>query len=338
MQVVFSPAQTRHYPSQFLSSGVAKPSPEVPERAERLLAAAQAMGCQTLEPDDYGLAFLATIHTPEYLQFLATIHQRWKKLPGASAAVIPNVHPDRRNGSYPDSPIGQAGFHMADTACPIAENSWESIRWSANTAIHSAQLILNGAPVVYSLCRPPGHHAFADLAGGFCFLNNSALAAQALLSQYKKVAIIDVDLHHGNGTQEIFYGRKDVLTVSFHADPVSFYPFFWGYADECGQGAGLGYNLNLPLPRHSADERVLAALEQGLERVRCFAPDAIVIALGLDAFEGDPFAGLAVSTDGFNRMANKLAALKLPTVLVQEGGYLCPELGNNLQAFLAPFN
>jgi len=337
MNVVFSALQKNHQPQHFLASGTPKPNPEVSERADRLLAAAQTAGLKPVEPDDYGLAPIAAVHRPEYLQFLASIHKRWRELPGASEEVIPNVHPDRREGAYPSSPLGQAGYHLTDTACPIAAQTWEAVRWSANTAVHSAHGVLAGEQAVYGLCRPPGHHAFADLAGGFCYLNNSAIAAQTLRSLHERVAIIDVDLHHGNGTQGIFYARSDVLTVSVHADPVGFYPFFWGHASERGQGPGLGYNFNLPLPRHSGDEAFLIALEQGLARVRSFAPGAIVVALGLDAFEGDPFGGLAVTTAGFARIAEQIAALQLPTVLIQEGGYLCDELGANLQAFLGGF-
>ena len=156
-------------------------------------------------------------------------------------------------------------------------------------------------------------------------------------SKAARVAILDVDLHHGNGTQGIFYARPDVLTVSLHADPVRFYPFFWGHADERGEGAGLGYNLNLPLPRKSGDEAFLEALDAGIRRIRSFAPEALVVALGLDAFEGDPFGGLSVTTAGFARIAEAIAALGLPTVIVQEGGYLCDALGDNLTAFLTGY-
>jgi acetoin utilization deacetylase AcuC-like enzyme len=195
-----------------------------------------------------------------------------------------------------------------------------------------------GAPAAYALCRPPGHHAFADVAGGFCFINNSAVAAQTLRRQAARVAILDVDLHHGNGTQGIFYARPDVLTVSIHADPVRFYPFFWGHADERGEGAGLGYNLNLPLERKSGDEEFLAALEPAFRRIRAFAPEALVIALGLDAFKGDPFGGLSVTTPGFHRIAEAIGRLGLPMVVVQEGGYLCDALSDNLTAFLTGLN
>lgn len=329
--------QKVHYPRSFLVNGAQQPNPEQPERVDRLLAAARAGGHDIAEPADHGLAPIASVHTPEYVHFLQNIHERWARIPGASEEVIPNIHPDRREASYPLSAVGQAGYHMADTACPIGPDSWESIYWSANTATSAAGHVRDAAPRAYALCRPPGHHAFADLAGGFCFVNNSAVAAMVLRQKHERVAIVDVDLHHGNGTQGIFYRRADVLTVSVHADPIRFYPFFWGHAHERGEGAGLGYNLNLPLPRGSEDDAFLAALDRGLEQVRAFAPGALVVALGLDAFEGDPFGGLAVSTPGFGEIGRRLAALGLPTVIVQEGGYLCDALGENLESFLAGF-
>jgi acetoin utilization deacetylase AcuC-like enzyme len=307
MRVFCSAARQKvHYPRSFLVNGAQQPNPEQPERVDRLLAAARAGGHEIAEPDDHGLAPIAAVHTPEYVHFLQHIHERWARIPGASAEVIPNIHPDRRGASYPLSAVGQAGYHMADTACPIGPDSWESIYWSANTAASAAALVQDGSQMAYALCRPPGHHAFADLAGGFCFVNNSAVAATVLREKHDRVAIVDVDLHHGNGTQGIFYRRADVLTVSVHADPIRFYPFFWGHAHERGEGAGLGYNLNLPLPRGSQDDAFLSALERGLEQVAAFAPGALVVALGLDAFEGDPFGGLAVSTPGFGEIGRRL--------------------------------
>jgi len=337
MKAFYAAEQKKHDPKAFLSSGAPQPNPEQPERVERLLAGARAAGCEIVRPKDYGLGPIAAVHTPEYLDFLANIYPRWRRIEGASEEVIPNIHPIARNGAYPASAVGQAGYHMADTACPISAETWESVQWSAWSAVEAAEAIMAGAPSAYALCRPPGHHAFTDVAGGFCFVNNSAVAAQHLRKTASRVAILDVDLHHGNGTQGIFYNRADVLTVSLHADPVRFYPFFWGHADERGEGPGLGYNLNLPLPRKTADAGFLDALDAGTKRIRAFAPDALVVALGLDAFEGDPFGGLSVSTPGFARIAEKIAALKLPTVIVQEGGYLCDELGDNLTSFLTGF-
>jgi acetoin utilization deacetylase AcuC-like enzyme len=335
MKFVFSPAQRRHDPRHFLSSGAPKPNPEVPGRVDRLRAGALAAGLAEIVPDDRGLAPLAAVHTPEYLRFLETIYARWVRIPDASPEVVPNIHPDRRDFSYPASAVGQAGYHMADTACPISAETWDSAYWSAQAAAHAAALVAGGERAVYALCRPPGHHAFADLAGGFCFLNNAAIAAQVLRGVHERVAILDVDLHHGNGTQGIFYRRPDVLTVSIHADPVRFYPFFWGYESERGEGAGLGYNLNLPLERQSGDDVFLAALDRALARIEAFAPGALVVALGLDAHEADPFGGLSVTTQGFGAIGERCASLRLPTVVVQEGGYLCDPLSDNLTAFLS---
>jgi acetoin utilization deacetylase AcuC-like enzyme len=337
MKTFYADEQKRHDPKAFLSSGAPKPNPEQPERIERLLDGARKAGSTIERPENYGLGPIAAVHTPEYLDFLERIHERWRRIEGASEEVIPNIHPIARGGSYPASAVGQAGYHMADTSCPISEHTWESACWSAWSAVAAADAVLAGDRSAYALCRPPGHHAFADVAGGFCFINNSGVAAQRLRDKAARVAILDVDLHHGNGTQGMFYRRADVLTVSIHADPVRFYPFFWGYADERGEGPGLGYNLNLPLERKSGDAEFLSVLEVGLRRIRSFAPDALVVALGLDAFEGDPFGGLSVTTPGFARIAEAIAGLALPTVIVQEGGYLCDELGDNLTSFLVGF-
>ncbi len=337
MKAYFAEEQRRHDPKSFLSSGAPKPNPEAPERVERLLAGAKAAGCTIERPKNYGLGPIAAIHTPEYIEFLQHIFERWQRIEGASAEVIPNIHPIARGGSRPDSAVGQAGYHMADTSCPISAETYDSSCWSAWTAVAAAEAIEAGASSAYALCRPPGHHAFADVAGGFCFFNNSAITAQRLRKSADRVAILDVDLHHGNGTQGVFYRRADVLTVSIHADPVRFYPFFWGYADERGEGPGLGYNLNLPLARKSGDEAFLDALAAAIRRVEAFAPDALVVALGLDAFEGDPFGGLSVSTPGFARIGEAVAALSLPTAIVQEGGYLCDALSDNLTSFLDGF-
>ncbi|MCV3238462.1 histone deacetylase family protein [Mesorhizobium sp. ZC-5] len=334
MKAFYAEEQKRHDPRAFLSSGAPQPNPEQPERVERLLVGANAAGCTIERPRDYGLKPVAAVHSPEYLEFLQNIYERWRRIEGASLEVIPNIHPIARDGSYPASAVGQAGYHMADTSCPISAETWESACWSAWSAVAATEAVMSGEAAAYALCRPPGHHAFNDVAGGFCFINNSAVAAQHLRRSAARVAILDVDLHHGNGTQGVFYRRPDVLTVSIHADPVRFYPFFWGHADERGEGAGLGYNLNLPLPRKTGDEGFLEALNAGLRRIQAFAPDVLVVALGLDAFEGDPFGGLSVTTDGFSRIGEAISTLGLPSVIVQEGGYLCDDLGLNLEAFL----
>jgi acetoin utilization deacetylase AcuC-like enzyme len=338
LKVIGHPDQRRHYPEQFIVNGVFRPNPELPERFDRLLAAALDVGCEPVATEQGGMECIAAVHTPRYLAFLERAHERWRRIDGASAAVTPNIHPDHRGTGYPASVVAQAGYHMADAAAPIGPSSWQSILLSAWTAAHATRQVLAGDAAAYALCRPPGHHAFADLAGGFCYLNNSAIAARLLRERFGRVAILDVDLHHGNGTQAIFYRCGEVFTVSIHADPERFYPFFWGYAAEEGEGAGEGCNLNLPLARGSGDDEFLKALEAGLARIGDFAPGALVVALGLDAFEGDPFGGLRVSTEGFGVIGKMIARdLPLPTVLVQEGGYLCDGLGDNLAAFLEGF-
>ena len=337
MLAFFDDQQLEHEPGFFLSSGSRRPNPEVAERATVLKEILIQHGHELKTPKSHGMAPVTAIHTPAYLHFLENIYQRWQQIEGASEEVIANVHPNRYSSAYPDSAVGQAGWHMADTACPVGPKTWASALASANTAIEAAQNVLDGIGSVYALCRPPGHHAFADMAGGFCYLNNSAIAAQRLRQGYKRIAILDVDVHHGNGTQGIFYHRDDVFTVSLHADPVRFYPFFWGHRHERGESAGAGFNLNCPLERGTSDEDYLQTLEDALSRIDSFCPEAMVVALGLDAFQGDPLAGLSITTEGFQKIGRAIAALKLPSVLVQEGGYLCRELGENLIAFIDGF-
>lgn len=332
MKAVHDDRQARHDPQFFLVNGVPRPSPEQPERIARLRAAAERAGCSFVVPQDHGMGPLAAVHSAEYLHFLRTIHARWQHIDGAGEEVIPNIHPAARTDGYPRSAVGQAGYHQADTACPIGAHTWDSAYWSAQSAVTAADLVLGGEGAVYALSRPPGHHAYADLAGGFCFLNNSAIAAERLLRAGRRPAVLDVDVHHGNGTQGIFYARGDVLTVSVHADPERFYPFFWGYPQERGEGAGRGANLNLALPRGTGDEDYLRALDTALARIDAFGCDALVVALGLDAHVNDPFQGLAVTTEGFRRIARAIAGAGLPTVWVQEGGYLSDDLGPNLAA------
>lgn len=337
MKVVFGQQQLAHYPQKFLSSGAPEQNPEQPERATRLLAAALSCGLVEEAPTDCGDAVISAVHTAEYIHFLQNIYTRWSRIEGASAEVLPNVHPISRDDGYPKSAVGQVGYHVYDASCPISADTWHSARWSAMTAAHAARQIIAGEQACYALARPPGHHASQDLAGGFCYLNNSAIAAQQLLEKFSRVAIIDIDVHHGNGTQRIFYERSDVMTLSIHADPIRFYPFFWGYANETGSGEGDGFNVNLPLPRGSDDRQYLKTLTTALDIIAAFSPQALVVALGLDAHEGDPFRGMSITTQGFGQIAAELGALGLPTVLVQEGGYLSDALGANLASFLHGF-
>ena len=337
MKIVYSDKHAQHDPQTFVVRGVKQRSAEQPERATRLLAAASGAGHEITAPRAFGPGPAAAVHTANYLDFLQTAAREWAKLPGASDEVVPNVHPARQPATYPKGLTGRAGWHQVDMGCPIGPHTWDAALAATEVATTAAELVLSGTREAYALCRPPGHHAFADMAGGFCFLNNSAVAAQHLRTRHARVAVLDVDVHHGNGTQGIFYERADVLTVSIHADPDYYYPYFWGHAHETGQGAGAGFNLNLPLPLGSADAPWLAAGDAALARVRDFAPTALVVALGLDASESDPLQGLKVTGPGFHAMAAKIAQLGLPTVLVQEGGYLGDDLGRNLVQFLAGF-
>ncbi|MDD9738912.1 histone deacetylase family protein [Marinovum sp. SP66] len=337
MKAIFDPRQWHHDPKHFMANGAIRPNPEQPRRIEVLKSAAEEAGCDFQAPADAGLGPIAAVHTPEYLTFLETIHTRWRRIEGAGEEVIPNIHPANRCDSYPKSAVGQAGYHQADTACPISQGTWDAAYWSAQSAVTGADLLRAGAQAAYALSRPPGHHAFADLAGGFCFLNNSGIAAERLRAAGLRPAILDVDVHHGNGTQGMFYERDDVLTVSIHADPARFYPFFWGHAQERGAGRGLGCNLNLPLPLGTNDDGFLEALTTALQRVRNFGTEALVVALGLDASIDDPFQGLAVTQDGFARIGAAIAATGLPVLFVQEGGYLSDTLGANLTRTLTGF-
>ena len=337
MKAIYDPRQRAHNPSQFMALGVMRPNPEQPERTEILQAGAEAAGCTFIAPEDAGLGPIAALHSPEYLTFLQTIHARWSEIEGAGPEVISHIKPGDRRDSYPRSALGQAGYHQADTSCPINADTWGSAYWSAQTAISAADLVAGGERAAYALCRPPGHRAFGDMAGGFCFLNNSGIAAQLLRDRGLRPAILDVDVHHGNGTQGLFYDRDDVLTLSIHADPADFYPFFWGHSSERGEGRGRGYNLNLPLPRGTDDAPFLAALQTCLERVHAFGADVLVIALGLDASEDDPFQGFQVTGDGFSRVGEAIARAGLPTLFVQEGGYISDSLGHNLTCVLGGF-
>jgi acetoin utilization deacetylase AcuC-like enzyme len=337
MKCVFDEAQNAHSPARYLRFGNIVDFPESPERIQRLLQGAVKAGLERVPPRGFGHESLATVHTARYLDFLEHGHRQWRAVAGAFPEMMPSIRPLEAPSDYPDDILGRAGWHIQDFSSAITADTWGSVHASAMTGLTAAAMVLDGERAAYALCRPPGHHAYAERAGGFCYLNNSALAAEALRSSYAKVAVLDIDVHHGNGTQSIFYRRPDVLTVSIHGDPRNYYPFFYGYADQRGDGDGEGFNMNLPVPVKSPDPVWQKALDTALTRIAEFAPGALVLALGLDAHEADPLAGGAVTTGGFQQMAGMIANLKLPTVIVQEGGYLTPYLGDNLASFLSGF-
>jgi acetoin utilization deacetylase AcuC-like enzyme len=337
VKAVYSESHRSHDPQFFLVRGIVKRTTEQPERADRLLKGLKEGNHTLIEPTAFGQGPRARVHSPEYLRFLESAWDEWSALPDSGPEMIANMHPVRHTATYPTHIVGKLGWHTVDTACPIGPGTWAGACAATDVAATAAQLVLDGEDAAYALCRPPGHHAYRDQAGGFCFLNNTAVAAAHLRQRHERVAILDVDVHHGNGTQGIFYRRADVFTVSIHADPVAYYPFVWGYAHERGEADGQGSNLNLPLPIGTGDDGYIAALEVAKNAIASFAPTALVLALGLDASEHDPLAALKITTDGFRRIGEAVARFGLPTVMVQEGGYLSDILGANLTATLRGF-
>lgn len=334
MKVFHSDVHMLHQPRMFLKAGQLVPNPEMAARANAILHALGDAGFDVVAPTYRGLDAVLAVHDAGLVRFLETGFQAWARLPNAGAEIVANTHPGGRFRHRPESVIGQAGYYTQDAACPIAAGTWQAAVAAASCAADAALAVMGGAASAYALCRPPGHHATRSQAGGFCYLNNAAVAAQLLRSQFERVAILDVDVHHGNGTQDIFYDRSDVFFASIHGDPDGFYPFFSGTPAECGEGEGLGFNLNLPFPVGSGDAEVMRALASALAAVRSYAPQVLVLSLGFDAHEQDPHGAHRVSTAGFMAMAQAISELGLPCVAVQEGGYLHEELGSLARDFL----
>ena len=339
MITLFDETQRLHAPETFIVAGRPQPIPEKPIRIDLLMQGVRAVGSRVVTPPAITLETVALVHDRRYLNFLETLLERWGHVPNSSDIPLPNVFAIERPGlppiSYPDAVVGQAGFHLGDGACPVTSATLAAAKASAACAVEGAKLLLGAERFVYALCRPPGHHAAADLAAGFCFFNNAALAAETLTRAGKRTAILDIDVHHGNGTEAIFYDRADVLTVSIHCHPKRFYPFFWGYEGERGRGQGEGYNLNLPLERGTDIEGYLPALETALQRVIVFKPDVLVLAAGLDIAIDDPFKAFAIRTEDFSTIGRRIAETRLPMLVVQEGGYPSESLGPNLAALLS---
>lgn len=337
MKAFWDPIQRTHAPRFFLQRGELRRNFEVPERADSLLAACRTMGFEVTPPPAIERTVLEAVHSPAYLDFLRDGTAEWAALADAGPELVPNVHPSPEmlaNGARPSATIvGKVGWFTADTACPIGPNTWSAAYAAAAGAIGAADEAAAGRSA-YVLARPPGHHAYPARAGGHCYLNNAALAAARLRARgAKKVAILDIDSHHGNGTQGAFWQRADVFYVSVHGDPNRYYPWYVGHADERGADAGEGFNLNLPLPLGTGDAGWLEAIESGLAVLRRFGPDALVVSLGFDPSRDEPLAALAVTEDGFARAGALIARLALPSVIVQEGGYNTALLGTLLERF-----
>lgn len=337
MQVFYAAQQALHAPDHIVVRGRVAPNLETPARAASLRDTVVALGHACAAPRDHGVDILREVHDPDYLDFLASAAERWQRLPNAGPLVHAHAFPHPSHRRRPASIQGQVGYYLSGGSCPLSAGTWEAARWAANCALEAAEAALAGARETYALCRPPGHHAYADFAGGFCYLNNVAIAAQRMAKALGRVAILDIDVHHGNGTQGIFYERDDVHFVSVHGDPDHFFPFYAGYADETGAGRGAGYNRNFPLAARTGDREWLAAIAAGLSDIESSRPAALLVSLGFDAFAGDPSSDLAVSTEGFRAAGRQIGAFRRPVVLVQEGGYVVEHLSTNLTAFLEGF-
>lgn len=342
MRAFYHPDQAVHDPKQFMRFGRIVAPRDLPARTASLLDALARHGIVPERPATHGMAPVLAVHTPDFVRFLETAWARWRELPDPGPEVWSNTFP-YWSGRPEDSArppcratgiIGQAGWYLGDLSVPMGPDTWMSTLKSAETAISAAEAILAGDRAAYALCRPSGHHARSDRATGFCYLNNTAIAAQRLRSSFGKVAILDVDAHHGDGTQQIFYTRPDVLTVSLHADPSNYYPFFTGYADERGVRAGEGANLNLPLAHGTGIEAFAAAVEKASKAIRDFGAEVLVVALGYDAHIADPIGVLKLDSGDFGVVGNQVRALGLPTLVVQEGGYAVEVLGDCLYAFI----
>ena len=334
MRAFWDARQLAHAPALELHNGAFVPFGEAPVRAEAILAALGPVEAAA----DHGEAPLRAVHSSGYLAFLRAAHADWRaagREGDASGYAWPVT---RRRPLALDRIDARLGAYSFDASSPIAAGTWEAAYWSAQSALSALSAVLGGARAAFALCRPPGHHAGRDYLGGYCYLNSAAIAAEAgVAAGRRRIAILDVDYHHGNGTQDIFYARGDVLFVSLHADPVLDYPFFWGHADERGEGEGEGATLNLPLPRGADLKAYLPALDIALGRIAAFAPDLLVLSYGADTFAGDPISYFRLETADYAIVARRIASLGVPSVIVMEGGYAVDALGANTASFLEGF-
>lgn len=331
---VFDPAQLDHHPEQELHNGGWMPHSDVPARAEMIRAALPPLA----PAGDFGLEPILAVHDAAYVDFLRTAHRRWAESgrPGQAIGYVwPVVARQARRLDRIDALLGRFSF---DAATPIGPGTWTAVYGGAQTALTALQPLLDRQrPHAFALCRPPGHHAGADYLGGYCYLNNAAIAAEAATRAGRRVAVLDVDYHHGNGTQDIFWRRGDVFFASIHADPATDYPFFWGHEDEVGQEEGAGATLNVTLPRGADLTAYLPALDRALAGVGAFAPDLLIVSFGADTFEGDPISHFAIRSGDFRTIAARIATIGLPTLIVMEGGYAVTALGTNVASFLSGF-
>ncbi len=342
MKVVYNPAHLLHDPQVEFETSTAHSPFEHIGRAEAIRETLQADSrFEFLSPTEWGVAPIEAVHNPGLVRFLSEGWALYAAQHPDVREVVPDVfyRPALRDKmgerGEPQAINGRVGYWCFETTTPLTETSYEAARGAVDTALTTTQLVLDGETSAYGLCRPPGHHATADMYGGYCFFNNAAVAAHHVASTTgAKVTILDVDYHHGNGTQQIFYDRDDVQYVSLHGDPARAYPYSVGYADETGSGRGLGCNINYPMPLRADDDLYASALATACEEVARFGPSVLIVSLGLDTYITDPISDLAVTTDGMRRSGEIVRQLGLPTVVLQEGGYDVNALGANVQAWL----
>jgi len=340
VKIFYSEAHRQHEPPfEIFDGGLRVPYLENPDRMDRILNALRSVDwAQLIEPTDFGIDPILAVHDKEYMDFFASAWTEWLAThPKDPSTLLPATFALRRDPHIPKSILGRAGYYLMDLSACIVAGTYPAALASANCALSAAQAVAEGGEKsAFGLCRPPGHHAGKDYGGGYCFINNAAVAANWLTSK-GRVAILDVDYHCGNGTQDIFYERDDVLTISIHADPDFEYPSYAGYEDERGTGKGLGFHRNFPLPAGTADEAYLETLAQALQLIREFKPEHLVVSAGMDIYADDPLGTIKVTTDGIAAIGKGIAELDLPTVIVMEGGYNNDALGRNILAFLGEF-
>jgi acetoin utilization deacetylase AcuC-like enzyme len=339
MITVFSTDHLLRSPRTELYGGELVRPHESPERAQIVLERIQTQRLgQVIAPTNFGAAPLLRVHDPQYVEFLKQAWSEWVAA-GNRGEAIPDCWPARRmTQRRPNNITGKLGFYAMAGETSISHGTWEAARAAVDVALTGASQIKEGARAAFALCRPPGHHAARDLYGGYCFLNNAAIASQYLRDAgAARVAILDVDFHHGNGTQDIFYDRADVLYVSLHGDPADAFPYFSGYADETGTGTGAGFNLNLPLPRGTEFDAWQEGLRAALKRIAGFRADALVVSLGVDTFAEDPISFFRLQSADFLTYGRMIGACALPTLFVLEGGYAVGEIGVNVVNVLTGF-
>lgn len=325
-----------HDPPYLLDKGrTVQPVWERAERSRVLRDAVLASGLPTTSALPHDQRLWRRVHDPDLVDWLRDGHAAWVAA-GGPPVLVPDTFAHRGWAARrPSSPIGVAGWWLSDTATPVVAGSWRAAVAAVDAALTAVDLVLDGGHrAAHALTRPPGHHAGRDHLGGFCLVNHAAIAATALRERLGRVAVLDVDHHHGNGTQQLFAEDERVLYCSLHADTVVAYPWFTGHADEVGTGDGHGTTLNLPLPLGTSDDDYLAALGRASEQVAAHDPAALVVSLGTDTAATDPVGGLGLSPDAYPRIGEALAALDLPTVSVHEGGYDLRRIGADTLAVL----